>query len=194
MTLGCARCHMRLLRLVSGGKRNERSSHEGLRRRRHRGARQSARPAARGPRSRGGRHDQERIEAGPGAQPGSAPGRGRRAGRRRGRPGSGGRRAGGHRASAHRVVGTDERPRGAAARPLLRGDHDQPAAHRGDGPSPGRRPRRRGTARRRAELRRVPVRPHGRAGADRGRPARSHRPAGGAAQRSRRDTCISNGR
>ena len=41
----------------------------------------------------------------------------------------------------------------------------------------------RGTARRRAELRRVPVRPHGRAGADRGRPARSHRPAGGVAHR-----------
>ena len=60
------------------------------------------------------------------------------------------------------------------------GDHDQPAAYRGDGPSPGRRPRRGGTALRGAELRGVPMGPHGRAGADRGRSARS-RPAGGAA-------------
>ena len=60
------------------------------------------------------------------------------------------------------------------------GDHDQPAAYRGDGPSLGRRPRRGGTALRGAELRGVPIRPHRRAGADRGRSPRS-RPAGGAA-------------
>ena len=58
----------------------------------------AARPAARGARPRGGRDDQERIEAGPGAQPGSAPGRGRRARPRRGRPGGGVRRARGDRA------------------------------------------------------------------------------------------------
>ena len=44
----------------------------------------------------------------------------------------------------------------------------------------GGRPRRGGTALRGAELRGVPIRPHGRAGADRGRSPRS-RPAGGAA-------------
>ena len=60
------------------------------------------------------------------------------------------------------------------------GDDDQPPADRGDGPPPGRGPRRRRPALRGAELRRVPVRPHGRAGADRGRAARS-RPAGAAA-------------
>src|SRR3954469_3039591 len=42
-----------------------------------------------------------------------------------------------------------------------------------DGPPPGRRPRRGGTALRGAELRRVPVRSHGRARADRGRSPRS---------------------
>ncbi len=40
----------------------------------------------------------------------------------------------------------------AAPRALPDGDHDQPAAYRGDGPSPGRRPRRGGTALRGAEL------------------------------------------
>ena len=63
----------------------------------------------------------------------------------------------------------------AAPRTLLRGDHDQPTAYRGDGPSPGRRPRRGGTALRGAEHCGFPIRPHGRAGADRGRSPRSQR-------------------
>ena len=68
--------------------------------------------------------------------------------------------------------------RGAAApRTLPDGDDDESAAHGGDGPSLGRWPRRGGTALRGAELRSVPLRPHGRASADRGRSARS-RPAG----------------
>ena len=60
------------------------------------------------------------------------------------------------------------------------GDHDQPAAYRGDGPSPGRRARRGGAALRGAELWGVSMGPHGRAGADRGRSPRSQ-PAGVAA-------------
>ena len=60
------------------------------------------------------------------------------------------------------------------------GADDQPAADRGDGPSAGRRPRRGRAAVRGAELRGVPVRPHGRAGADRGRAPRSQ-PSGAAA-------------
>jgi 2-alkyl-3-oxoalkanoate reductase len=58
--------------------RDERSSHEGIRSRRDRRSRQATRPAARGARPRGGRDDQERIEAGRGAQPGRSLGRGRR--------------------------------------------------------------------------------------------------------------------
>ena len=68
----------------------------------------------------------------------------------------------------------------AAPRPLPDGDDDQPTAYRGDGPSPGSGPRRRGTAVRGAELRGVSMGPHRRAGADRGRSPRSQ-PAGGAA-------------
>ena len=45
--------------------------------------------------------------------------------------GGGVRRARGDRASAHGVVRADEHAGGAASRPLGRGDHDQPAAHRG---------------------------------------------------------------
>ncbi len=60
----------------------------------------------------------------------------------------------------------------------------------GDGPSVGGRPRRRGTAFRGAELRGVPLRPHRRAGAHRGRSARSRRPAGGLRPVAGRDTSI----
>ena len=66
----------------------------------------------------------------------------------------------------------------AAPRALLGGDHDQPPAYRGDGPSPGRRSRRRGTPLRGAELCGFSIRPNGRSGADRGRSPRS-RSAGG---------------
>ena len=59
----------------------------------------------------------------------------------------------------------------------------------GDGPSLGRRPRRWGTALRGAELRGLPIRPHGRAGADRGRSPRS-RPAGAAAAGAWRGSSI----
>ena len=57
---------------------------------------------------------------------------------------------------------------------------DQPAAYRGDGPSPGGGPRRRGTTLRGAELWGFSMGSHGRAGADRGRSPRSQ-PAGAAA-------------
>ncbi len=52
-------------------------------------------------------------------------------------------------------------------------DHDQPAADRGDRPSPRGRSRRGRAARRGAELRGVSLGPHGRPGADRGRAPRS---------------------
>src|SRR6476620_8778361 len=51
------------------------------------------------------------------------------------------------------ALSAEMRARHASRRALLRDDHDQPAAHRGDRPSPGRRPRRGGTAVRGPELR-----------------------------------------
>ena len=66
---------MRRVGRVFGSRQDERSSHENLHSRRHGRPRQSARPAARCTRPRSGRDDEERIEAGPGAQPGSAPSR-----------------------------------------------------------------------------------------------------------------------
>ena len=73
-----------------------------------------------------------------------------------------------HRPPAHRA---GRLARHAPLRPRLR--HDQPAADGGDRPPARRRPRRRRAPVRRPELRRLALRPHRRAGQDRGRSARS---------------------
>ena len=90
-----------------------------------------------------------------------------------------GRRAGDRRAPGDRAARRDEH---APRRSLFRGD--EPPAHRGDRPPARGRPGCRGAALRRPELRRVAVRAHGRAGQERGRPARSG-PAGRAARPAR---------
>ena len=134
----------------------------------------AARPPARGARPRRGRDDQERVEAGSGAQPRGAAGGGRRARSRRGRPGGGVRRAGGDRAPAHGAVG---RLRHAPHRPLLREARTGCARRAPTTCSPP--PRGRRAAVRGAELRGLAARAHRRAREGRGRAVRS-RPAGAA--------------
>ena len=147
---------------------------EGLPSRCHRRSRQQAGPAAGGARPRGGRDDQERVEAGPGAQPGSAPGRGRRSGPRRGRASTWSRSA---------IDRLDE-PATALVAADARGPRQRGQVRRRRGPGRGLR---RDGARARAGLRPRPrrrLRPGARAGGPARPPGVDHR-ADGAPRRHR---------
>ena len=123
---------------------------------------------------------QQARQAGPRPQPRRPAGRRRRARPRRGRPGGRRGRARGDRPSAHGAVGR-ARPAPLRARPSRSPTGCAPRAPTTCSP-PGARS---GQALRRAELRRLAVRPHRRAGQDRGRPAR---PDAGGRRCARRST------